>query len=251
MRLPSKLSLALLVVCAAALTMAPGASAKLSISFEKRLLTITGGDKGEVATVVCDDRGNVRVSGRSPKGGPVPCRKIAEIDALMGGGNDRVDVSRVGPEFAVASFEGFGVSTGVVGLLGAGDDVYVGSPTAFNLVLGHAGNDTASGGRTRDALNGGPGNDRLRGLGGRDTLLGKAGRDRLFGGAGGDVLSGNADDDFLSGGPGGDLLGGGRGDDALFGGPGRDRLLGGLGRDRLRGGPGRDVEVQNPPKRRR
>ena len=238
---------AILTACiAVAALAAPAADAKVTVGFSKRTLVLQGDDGKNRVSVRCGADGNVRISGGRLKGGPLPCAKVVEVDASMGGGKDKVDFSGVGPAFGDAEFEGFGTGTGTAAQLGNDDDRYIASATAFNLVFGEAGNDRANGGGVRDILVGGTGNDVLNAGAGRDTLLGNAGDDRLSGGAGPDLLAGNAGDDLLTAGPGADALGGGSGMDRLRGGPGQDKLFGGAGKDRLNGGPGKDTEKQDP-----
>ncbi len=116
------------------------------------------------------------------------------------------------------------LGNGVVYVLGAGEDVVIG---------------TADG----DAAYGGADADTLRGEAGDDSLKGDAGNDRLEGGAGDDKLFGGADDDTLLGGTGQDSLEGEAGDDTLDGGADNDRLKGGAGWDRylFQGSFGADV----------
>jgi Ca2+-binding RTX toxin-like protein len=239
-----------LLIAAALFAGAPAlAEAKVGINYANQVLTITSGKRADTVTVICPATGMVEVNSRQPQGGPVPCSKIVEVDAVMGDGNDRVDLSGVDERFGEAQFRGFGQGTGAAAQGSGGKDTYIGSPTAFNLFLGGAGNDTARGGNLRDQLDGGPGDDDLRGLADRDSLLGRAGGDKLVGGAGADLLNGGFGDDRLLGGGGADILGGGPGMDLLLGGAGPDRLIGGPGRDRLRGGPGDDVEIEKRPKK--
>ncbi|HET8976242.1 MAG TPA: calcium-binding protein [Solirubrobacterales bacterium] len=230
--------------CAGLLAAAPGASAEVTASFDSRLLAITGGNGGERLKVVCDRDGLTKVNGRNPKGGPVPCAKVAEINAEVGGGDDVVDFSGVTGAFGEARFPGFGVGTGALAIGGEGNDRFIGGPGAFNAFFGEGGDDRGRGGPARDVLSGGPGNDKLNGARGRDSLLGNAGSDRLVGGPAADVLTGHAGDDLLAGSAGDDVIGGGAGRDRLRGGPGRDRLVGGPGKDDLRGGPGDDTEIE-------
>jgi Ca2+-binding RTX toxin-like protein len=239
-----------LVTAAALLTCAPAlAEAKVGINYANQVLTVTSGKRADSVTVVCNAAGQVEVNRRQPRGGPVPCSKIVEVDAVMGPGNDRINLSGVDSRFGTAEFSGFGVGTGAGAQGGSGDDTYLGSTTAFNLFFGQTGNDTARGGEKRDQLDGGAGNDDLRGLADRDSLLGRDGADHLVGGAGADLLNGGGGDDKLAGSGGADVLGGDAGMDLLLGGPGPDRLIGGPGRDRLRGGAGQDVEIEKRPKR--
>jgi Ca2+-binding RTX toxin-like protein len=215
------------------------------------LLVVTGGKGSDRVTVGCVGD-LVKVNGKNPRTGEVACSRISEVDALTGGGNDRVDLSGVGPDTGFGQRNlpgGFGRGTGAAGALGDGNDRYIGGPSAFNLVLAGPGEDSMAGGRVRDSLQGGSGNDRASAGAGRDVLVGNAGTDKLNGGADDDLLSGNAGNDLLSGGAGPDLLGGGAGIDRLIGGPGPDELIGGAGKDRLSGGPGNNTLVQDAPKK--
>ncbi|MBM3666032.1 MAG: calcium-binding protein [Actinobacteria bacterium] len=239
-------TLAAVLALAALAALAPAAEAKVSIGYAKGVLTVQGGDSRERVEVRCGADENVRVNGRSPAGGPVACTQVAEVNASMGGGDDVVDFSAVRSQFGRAKFGGFGVGTGVAGVLGDGDDRYIPSSVAFNLVEGEAGADEIKGGGARDVISGGRGDDVLSGRAGRDTIRGNAGDDRASGGAGADILAGNAGEDRLGGDGGDDLLGGGTGMDRLRGGAGRDLLFGGAGMDILKGGSGRDKEVQDP-----
>jgi Ca2+-binding RTX toxin-like protein len=231
---------------------APGAAqAKVSASLSGGLLTVSGGKGSDQVTVICRG-GVVKVDGKNPRGRAAPCAKVSEVDVVGGGGNDRIDLTGVGPDSGFGQRDlpgGFGHGTGAAADLGPGDDRYRGGGSAFNLVLGGSGNDRVTGGRLRDSLQGGSGNDSIASGSGRDILLGNSGNDKLNGGADDDLLSGNAGDDVLIGGAGADLLGGGRGMDRLFGGPGPDQLIGGAGKDRLNGGPGNNTLVQDSPKK--
>jgi Ca2+-binding RTX toxin-like protein len=248
----SLLRLAALLALAAALLASPAAShGKVRAEVSGQLLVVTGGKGADRVTVSCVG-GLVKVNGKDPRTGAVECSRISEVDALTGDGNDRVDLSGVGPDTGFGQRDlpgGFGHGTGAAGDLGDGQDRYIGGPSAFNLVLGGSGDDNMVGGRVRDSLQGGSGNDRASAGAGRDVLLGNADNDKLNGGADDDLLSGNAGDDLLTGGAGADLLGGGAGIDRLIGGPGPDELIGGAGRDRLKGGPGNDTLIQDAPKK--
>jgi Ca2+-binding RTX toxin-like protein len=237
---------------AAALLLVPGAAeAKVSASLSGSLLTVTGGRGSDHVTVVCRT-GLVKVNGKDARTGAIACAKVSEVDAVTGSGNDRVDLSGVGPDNGFGQRDlpgGFGHGTGAAADLGRGSDHYAGGGSAFNLVLGGSGDDRMTGGRFRDSLQGGSGNDSAASGAGRDILLGNSGNDKLNGGADDDLLSGNAGDDVLIGAAGADLLGGGVGMDRLFGGPGPDQLIGGPGKDRLNGGPGNNTLVQDSPKK--
>ena len=225
------------------------AQAKVRTTVRGHLLIVHGGKKNDRAKVACSG-GLVKVNGRDPRGGAVSCSLISEVDAVMGAGNDRVNLSGVGTAtgFGQRDLEGFGTGTGAAAQLGRGNDRYVGGASAFNLALGGAGSDRLIGGGLRDDLEGGRDADKINGAGGRDVLLGNAGSDTIGGGAGDDLLSGNTGDDLLNGGDGNDLIGGGLGMDRLFGGAGNDRLIGGPQKDRLDGGSGTNELIQNSPK---
>ena len=225
------------------------AQAKVKATLSGQILKVQGGKGSDRVTVICNAQGLVKVNGKDPARAQIACSRVAEVDALMGEGNDRVNFAGVDSRFAQKDFSGFGHGTGAAADLGPGDDRYVGSATAFNLVLAGTGSDSATGGALRDSLEGGSDDDTLSGLGGRDLMLGNAGNDTLNGGADDDLLSGNAGDDLLRGGAGADLLGGGRGMDRLFGGPGPDELIGGAGKDRLNGGAGHNTLIQDSPQK--
>jgi Ca2+-binding RTX toxin-like protein len=244
------LRLALLAACVTVFLLVPGAAqAKVRASLTGSLLTVTGGNGSDRITVACTN-GVVKVSGKDPRTGAIACSKVSEVDVVGGSGNDRVDLSGVGPDTGFGQRDlpgGFGHGTGAAADLGRGNDRYRGGASAFNLVLAGEGDDRMTGGRFRDSLQGGSGDDSAAAGAGRDILLGNSGNDKLNAGADDDLLSGNAGNDVLIGGPGADLLGGGAGMDRLSGGPGPDQLIGGPGKDRLKGGPGNNTLVQDSP----
>jgi RTX calcium-binding nonapeptide repeat (4 copies) len=240
-----------LALLAAVVLLPAAAHGKVRAEVSGALLVVSGG-KGDDRVKVSCVGGLVKVNAKNPRTGPVECSRISEVDALTGSGNDRVDLSGVGPGTGFGQRDlpgGFGHGTGAAADLGDGQDRYIGGASAFNLVLAGPGDDTMAGGRVRDSLQGGGGNDRATGGAGRDILLGNAGSDRLNAGADDDLISGNAGNDLLTGGAGADLLGGGAGMDRLVGGPGPDQLIGGAGKDRLDGGPGNNTLVQDAPKK--
>ncbi|WP_181832449.1 calcium-binding protein [Bosea caraganae] len=126
------------------------------------------------------------------------------IDAIVGGGDQRINYGLVGEEAKHKS----GVNlTGIAHILGTDNgDRIVASHDADqdNVFLGQGGDDRLEGGRGQDLLDGGDGND---------WVDGGADNDMLFGGDGNDVLLGGDGNDALSGGAGADLLHGGAGDD--------------------------------------
>jgi Ca2+-binding RTX toxin-like protein len=251
-RLATRYALPALLAAAAVLP-APGiAQGKVRSTVSGSLLTLRGGKGDDRAKVICNPEGLVKVNGKNPRTGPVRCSQVSEVDALTGAGNDRVDLTGVGPDAGFGQRNlpgGFGHGTGAAAKLGRGNDRFFGGRSAFNLVLAGVGDDRALGGRFRDSLEGGAGNDRLIGGAGRDVMLGNGGDDKLKGGADDDLLSGNAGDDLLIGGAGADLLGGGAGMDRLFGGPGPDELIGGPGKDKLSGGAGHNTLIQDAPRK--
>jgi Ca2+-binding RTX toxin-like protein len=246
----SSLRFVLLAAVASVFLLLPGvAQAKVRASLSGSLLTVSGGRGSDQITVLCRN-GAVKVNGKNPRTGAVACSKVSEVDAVSGSGNDRVDLSGVGPDSGFGQRDlpgGFGHGTGAAADLGRGNDRFVGGGSAFNLVLAGPGDDRMTGGRFRDSLQTGSGDDSAAAGAGRDILLGNSGNDKLNGGADDDLLSGNAGDDVLIGGAGADLLGGGTGMDRLFGGPGPDQLIGGPGKDRLNGGPGNNTLIQDSP----
>ncbi len=246
--MPLRLRSALLIAVAALALAAPPAEAKIEASFASGVLTVLGDDGDNQIAVACAPDGTVLVNSEKPKGSPLSCEKVVEVDANPLGGNDVVDYTGISEAFGEARFPGFGMGTGAAAVLGLGNDTFVPSPDSFNLVDGDGGKDSVDGGPRRDLLTGGPGPDVIRGGDGRDTLFGNGDPDRIFGEEGADTISGHGGSDFLTGAEGADAIGGGGGRDRLIGGPGGDKLAGGLGRDRLRGGPGKDREIQDPPK---
>jgi Ca2+-binding RTX toxin-like protein len=224
------------------------ASAKVRSSVSSNgILSIRGGKGSDRVRVICTAEKLVKVNGKDPRTGATACSAVSEVDAVTGGGNDRVDLSGIGADFGTRDLPGFGQGTGAAAQLGPGRDRYSGGPTAFNLALGGDDDDRIIGGGLRDEIEGGPGNDTGAGGGGRDVMLGNAGNDHLNGGADEDLLSGNAGNDVLAGGFGADLLGGGRGMDTLLGGDGDDQLIGGPQKDRLNGGAGNNTLIQDAP----
>ncbi|MCS7034145.1 MAG: hypothetical protein NZ561_09135 [Phycisphaerae bacterium] len=141
--------------------------------------------------------------------------EISRIEVLAGGGNDRIVIDGSIPAYVDC---------------GAGED------TAF----GGDGDDTLTGGSSKNFLVGGSGNDRLNGSGSRDCIQGGAGDDRLYGNGGDDTLDGGGNVDRLFGGDGNDLLFGASSNDKLYGENGDDTLFGGAGSDILDGGEGND-----------
>jgi Ca2+-binding RTX toxin-like protein len=247
----SSLRLILSVAIAAAAVALPAAvaHAKVRATVSGDLLTVRGGKKSDRVKVVCSAN-LVKVNGKNPRTGPVPCAQISEVDALTGDGGDRVDLSGVGSARGFGQRElpaGFGRGTGCAGALGSGDDRYIGGGSCFNLILAGRDDDRARGGALRDQITGGSGEDAVTSLAGRDILIGNAGDDKLSAGADDDLLSGNSGNDLLNAAAGTDLLGGGPGMDRLFGGPGPDQLIGGPAKDRLNGGPGNNTLVQDQP----
>jgi serralysin len=242
---------ALPAAIAAGLLLLPGvAEAKVRSSLSGQILTVRGGKKPDRVAVVCD-QGTVKVNGKDPGTGAIGCSKVSEVDAVVGAGNDRVNLSGVGSAagFGQRELPGFGTGTGAAAELGPGSDLMIGADSAFNLAIGGEGDDRLLGGGFRDDLEGGAGNDRAQGGDGRDVILGNGGADNLNGGPGDDLISCNSGDDHLAGGLGADLLGGGLGKDILRGGDGDDELIGGPQKDRLNGGAGNNTLVQDFPKK--
>jgi hypothetical protein len=145
-------------------------------------LTVTG-DGAADTIVVRETNGALSIDGVSIKVGnatksSVPVSSVSVVRVEGGGGNDRIDTTRVR-----------GVSSRLSG--GAGDDVLLNGPRGGDL-SGNDGNDTLFGGDASEFLYGGTGNDNLYGGGGDDILFGDDGLDGLYGGAGKDSLYGDS-----------------------------------------------------------
>ena len=125
------LRFALAAAIAAMLLVAPGvAQGKVSGSLSGSLLTVTGGKGSDHITVLCRN-GAVKVNGKSPRTGATACSKVSEVDVVAGSGNDRVNLSGVGPDNGFGQRDlpgGFGHGTGAAADLGRGNDRYVGGP---------------------------------------------------------------------------------------------------------------------------
>jgi uncharacterized delta-60 repeat protein len=101
---------------------------------------------------------------------------VGRIRAVLGDGDDRIDLSAINYRAIISG--------------GAGDDSITGG-SGKNTVFGDQGNDVLSGGQRDDLLDGGEGDD---------VLSGKAGNDTIFGGVGIDILDGGGGIDSLEGG---------------------------------------------------
>ena len=171
-----------------------------------------------------------------------------------------------------------GGQTGFLYELGGGDDTFVGTNNANEIVFGGAGNDNIALGN--NATTGAAGTTmagavvyatallastnttaatglagfsgitaaNYNGVGGfadggasDDVITSGTGNDVLIGGTGNDSVSGGAGNDIISGGDGHDILSGGDGNDVLAGAAGNDLLEGDAGTDFLYGGTGQDV----------
>ncbi len=160
-----------------------------------------------------------------------------------------------------------------------GDDQFIGTDTASEVVQGGAGNDTiALGNNTETIIEAGTRDNFIGsllpyvvaagdaaearftnfiGADGVNTFAvtaatfdgagayadGGANDDAITSGTGNDVLIGGAGNDSVSGGVGNDILSAGVGDDILSGGAGIDFMLGGAGSDLLEGNAGEDFLV--------
>lgn len=123
---------------------------------------------------------------------------------------------------------------------GKGNDQLRGKQGA-DFLCGEGGRDHINGEFGADWIDGGPGSDHtLRGGWGRDVILGRAGDDSASGYEGRDVVWGQQGDDMLAGGNERDWIRGHTGDDIVKGGRGPDILIGGAGTDTARGGFGAD-----------
>jgi Ca2+-binding RTX toxin-like protein len=124
----------------------------------------------------------VSIGGNALAGSPF--RGVAKVVVNAGGGNDRIDLSRLTLN---ATANG-----------GAGDDVLIGSD-GDDVLNGEAGDDALDGGAGDDHLIGGDGNDTLTGAGGVDAFAGGFGDDVLIAtdGIADSVLDTGAGDDVV------------------------------------------------------
>jgi Ca2+-binding RTX toxin-like protein len=120
------------------------------------------------------------------------------------------------------------------------EDIEIIGSDSDDILTGHAGADTISGGAGGDLLGGRDGDDVISGGAGQDYIDGGAGNDSLAGDAGDDAAQGHDGNDLMTGGAGNDTLAGHMGDDALHGDEGEDTLLGGSGADEMDGGEADD-----------
>ena len=117
-------------VIAMALAVPGAAQAKVRASVSGSLLTVSGGKGSDHVKVVCKN-GLVKVDGKNPRTGAIACQQVSEVDTVTGAGNDRVDLSGVGPDKGFGQRNlpgGFGHGTGAAADLGRGNDRYRGAP---------------------------------------------------------------------------------------------------------------------------
>jgi Ca2+-binding RTX toxin-like protein len=243
----------------------------ISAALSNGVLTVDGSDANDVI-LVRQVNDTLTVDGVD---GVFRVQDVRQLVVDAKGGNDVVDLSRVGPAAGKIATEirggaGHDLLLGREGpdviAGGAGDDVLTGfdgndqldAGDGNNFVYGGAGNDVLAASAGKDYLHGGSGDDTLRGGGGddhlqggdgadqlhggdgRDALYGALGNDSLYGDAGDDLLDAAAGDDHVSGAEGADEIYGGEGHDRLFGGNDADKIYGGNGDDRLYGENGDD-----------
>ena len=120
-------------------------------------------------------------------------RKVARINILGLGGNDRINISQLPT----------GLSYGTQ------------LPSVPMYIEGGSGDDRIVGGMGNDTLKGGRGDDVIGDNFGRNYIDGNDGNDFISGGVTSDTLLGGAGNDTISSGGGNDLLDGGRGDDIV------------------------------------
>lgn len=250
--LTSRLAATLLgAACAFALAFGPDeadARAKPSFAQGKKggVLRIDGSRRADDVVAGCDESGVVTLNGAQIEAGEglLSCDRVVEVDVLVGGGNDFVDLTGVTDDaFGKARYAGFGRGTATYVSAGSGSDRVFGGARAFNQVMGGEGNDRIETGSRRDEVSGGPGSDSMVAGAGPDVVLAAAGKDRVRAGYGADIVNGGPDDDRLFGNAGDDRIGGWTGNDYLNGGTGNDYLIGGPGRNRIVRGPGKDRVV--------
>lgn len=220
---------------------APPAMATITATVTAGLLTVTSNEDGDTIDVRCQG-GDVSVSGAEPSTGTAACSSITSIQVTAGGGDDRVDLSRV-------AVDQYTTLTTISVSAGGGNDRVTGSPLG-DVLTGEGGNDQMDPGAGSDALDGGKGTDslslrangevvltdtNLTHAGGTATLAGFDAADLRVG-----DLAATASFDASGFSFAVSFIGGGV-DDTLIGGPGNDRLSGGDGNDTIEGGPGDDL----------
>jgi uncharacterized delta-60 repeat protein len=147
----------------------------------------------------------------------VPLASVTGINALLGDGDDWIDLEAVSIPATVNGGLGIDFISG-----GQGNDSLVGGGGARDNLFGRGGDDTLVGGDGDDGLSAGSGNDSLLGQAGDDILSGEDGQDTILAGTGDDRAYGQDGNDSIEGGDGNDQLDGGEGTDTLAGGSGDD-----------------------------
>ncbi|WP_247893084.1 Calx-beta domain-containing protein [Azospirillum baldaniorum] len=150
-----------------------------------RIADFTDGDRIDLSALNPLYIGSAEFTPYPNGGGPVQVRSV------ISGGVTRVEVS----------YSGFGWINTYFTIVGEHDlkvdpnapGVLVRIPT--QALTGTDGNDSLTGGPSRDTLSGGAGNDTLVGLGSNDLLQGGTGDDALIGGDGADTLEGGTGND--------------------------------------------------------
>ena len=153
-----------------------GATVELDQHDFARLVARSDGGS-DIVKVSCGDDLNLKVNGLDPSTGPFPCADLERVRVFAAGGNDTVNLTRVGPR------NGF-------------TDPDLRKPLSIRA-YGSAGSDRITGSRLADLLLGGGGRDFIRGRRGADLIGGSTGSDRLIGGRGRDRLRGGRGDDAV------------------------------------------------------
>jgi hypothetical protein len=191
-----------------------------SITLVNKVVTITGTDMNDVATV------RINLNGT-----PTNSSDDKVVVTLISGGAKFGQPVKF-PISSVKSISFHGLD---------GDDTFTNFTSLPSTAFGGNGNDTLNGGAGRDDFNGGAGDDSLSGGKGNDFLDGGDGSDDINGGDGNDYVRGLKGDDFVSGDAGNDTVMGGEGNDHVYGYTGNDKVYGGVGDDVVFGGTGNDT----------
>lgn len=139
-------------------------------------LLVARSDGGsDIVKVSCGADLKLKVNGLDPSTGPYLCGDLERVRVIANGGNDTINVTRVGPR------NGF-------------TDPDLRKRLSIRVDAG-SGADRLTGSKLDDLLVGGGGGDTLRGRRGADLISGGKGRDLLIGGRGKDTLRGGRGDD--------------------------------------------------------
>jgi len=174
---------AIVVVATACFTLAAPAiaGAATTVSFVGNVITIEGDGDGNIVYETSFDEATPWFTTPSP--------------GTLTAGEGCTQLSPSNVECA-----GAGAGTRAKIDLGAGDDLFLWSPSNVAMTIsGGDGDDELSGGQAADTIDGGAGADIISGYGGDDRLDGASGIDVIDGGSGNDRIDGGTGADKLNG----------------------------------------------------